>query len=314
MTTTPSARPTATIAMPDHGEEAVLARAQAIARRSTAGRRLPALARLLERLRSGCSARELAAAVHTSPDLATRVLRLANSAAYAPRRPITALDRAIAFIGDIALRQLVLVTAVLARASATPDRTVRYAVARGLAARTGWWEPSEAFTLGLVAELGQVELVEYGGPRYAELVLRASDPDATAPAELALVGTTHTAVGRALAEAWSLPGSVATVMAAHHHSVLAPGSPGDPVRGQPTEVDLVRAAAWLVRDGLAPSPVPPEVIGERCEAALAAPGLERTTLRSELEALRPVVAELLTVFDLGVADPSGLSDRGATVS
>jgi len=314
--------------MRDDGEEAVLARAQVIARRSTTGRLLPALARLLERLRSGCSARELAAAVHTSPDLATRVLRLANSAAYAPRRPITSLDRAIAFIGDIALRQLVLVTAVLARASATPDRTVRYAVARlnadavrtatvarGLAARTGWWEPSEAFTLGLVAELGQVELVEYGGPPYAELVLRALDPDATAPTELALVGTTHTAVGRALAEAWSLPESVATVMAAHHHLVPTPSKPGDPGRGRPTEVDLVRAAAWLVRDGLAPSPVPPEVIGERCEAALAALGLERTTLRSELEALRPVVAELLTVFDLGVADPSGgQSDRGATVS
>jgi hypothetical protein len=62
-----------------------------------------------------------------------------------------------------------------------------------------------------------------------------------------------------------------------------------------------------VRDGLAPSPVPPGVTAERCEAALAALGLERATVRSELEALRPVVAELLTVFDLGVADPSGPS-------
>ncbi|MGD0020084.1 MAG: HDOD domain-containing protein [Candidatus Limnocylindrales bacterium] len=65
------------------------------------------LLRLEQQLRQGDSnARQLARLIDGSPALAARVLRMANSAFYAPAEPVTTLSRAVALLGDTVLRQL----------------------------------------------------------------------------------------------------------------------------------------------------------------------------------------------------------------
>jgi hypothetical protein len=58
----------------------------------------------------------------------------------------------------------------------------------------------------------------------------------------------------------------------------------------------VRAAAWLVRDRFSPSAVSRDLTADRSAAALGVLGLDPRTTRTEVETLRPIVAELLTIF------------------
>jgi len=72
------------------------------------------LLRLEQQLRQGDSnARQLAKLIDGSPALAARVLRMANSAFYAPAEPVTTLSRAVALLGDTVLRQLVLTSLIV---------------------------------------------------------------------------------------------------------------------------------------------------------------------------------------------------------
>ena len=74
------------------------------------------LLRLEQQLRQGDSnARQLAKLIDGSPALAARVLRMANSAFYAPAEPVTTLSRAVALLGDTVLRQLVLTSLIVSR-------------------------------------------------------------------------------------------------------------------------------------------------------------------------------------------------------
>jgi hypothetical protein len=86
------------------------------------------LLRLEQQLRQGDSnARQLAKLIDGSPALAARVLRMANSAFYAPAEPVTTLSRAVALLGDTVLRQLVLTSLIVSRRAG--NRSPREALA-----------------------------------------------------------------------------------------------------------------------------------------------------------------------------------------
>ncbi|GIW20499.1 MAG: hypothetical protein KatS3mg065_0795 [Chloroflexota bacterium] len=65
------------------------------------------------------------------------------------------------------------------------------------------------------------------------------------------------------------------------------------------------AAAWLVRDRFTASRASPELTTERSTATLVALELDPEAVRAQVEALRPDIAELLSVFDLGSAASAG---------
>jgi HD-like signal output (HDOD) protein len=89
------------------------------------------LLRLEQQLRQGDSnARQLAKLIDGSPALAARVLRMANSAFYAPTEPVTTLSRAVALLGDTVLRQLVLTSLIVSRRAG--NRSPREAVSRAI--------------------------------------------------------------------------------------------------------------------------------------------------------------------------------------
>jgi HD-like signal output (HDOD) protein len=90
----------------------------ALAQRARAGQlRLPVLPTVAVELLASVNddnsdARSLAARVQRDPSLAAHVLRVANSARFAPKEPIVSLSQAIGRLGLATLREIVLSVAV----------------------------------------------------------------------------------------------------------------------------------------------------------------------------------------------------------
>jgi len=273
--------------------------ARRIVRRADAIGPSPSLLRLEEHLRRGdTSARQLGRLIEGSPALAARVLRLANSAFYAPSEPVVSLRRAVVLLGDTVLRQLVLTSLITSRRATgrTPRQLLAAArlmgdavrsavVCRALADATRLVAPDDAFAAGLLHDLGHIYLLDDDDDRYASYLLEASDHTDGLEHELILSGTTHTHVGAAFADAWHLPGTVRSVLQEHH----------DPQPG--TLSAIVRASDWLVRELNTTNFKDPRAFADRVDSGLAAIGLDRAAWAARVPAVRDGYAELLTLFD-----------------
>lgn len=272
--------------------------AREIVRRANAVAPSPSLLRLETHLRRGdTSARQIGRLIEGSPALAARVLRLANSAFYAPAEPVVSLSRAVVLLGDTVLRQLVLTSLIASRRAA--DRTPRQALAaarlmgdavrsavvcRALAGLSGITSPDDAFSAGLLHDLGHVYLLDEAGDPYASHLLKADGRNDNLARERILTGTTHVHVGVAFAEEWHLPDAIRDVLRSHH----AP---------QPATLGaVVRASDWLVRELNARNFEDPAIVAGPTDAALATIGLDRTAWAGRIPAVRDEYAELLMFF------------------
>ena len=227
------------------------------------------------------------------------MLRLANSAYYAPRVPIVGLNRAVILLGDTMLRQLVLATLITGRqaSSRTPrqslaaarllgDAVRSAAVCRALADITRIASPDEAFAAGLLHDLGRIYLLDERDDEYTEYVMGSAGLLDSLDEELRLRGTTHTEVGRAFAEEWHLPEAIREVLAGHH----------DP---QPRTLAAVAAASdWIVRELNARSGDDPEQIAAHVATALEAVGVSAERWARRVPEVVEEYAELLSVFDV----------------
>jgi HD-like signal output (HDOD) protein len=275
-----------------------LERAREVLRRAHAVTPSRSLLRLEDSLRKGdASTKQLAQLIEGSPALAARVLRMANSSFYAPAEPIVALGRAVPMLGHTVLRQLVLATLVLSRqetgrstrqgvaAARLTGNAVRAAVvARALAARSRLCPPDDAFSAGLLHDLGHVYLLDDAGDPYAAYLIDEA-PDDSLAREFELTGTTHEDVGLAFSYDWNLPPSLATVLRNHHHP-------------EPHSLAaLVLAADALVAEVHHPSAEGPEAALAWSDAVLGAIGMEREAWEAIAPQVRADYAELLTVFE-----------------
>jgi HD-like signal output (HDOD) protein len=275
-----------------------LDRAREVLRRAHAVTPSRSLLRLEDTLRKGeASTKQLAQLIEGSPALAARVLRMANSSFYAPAEPVVSLGRAVPMLGHTVLRQLVLATLVLSRQEA--NRSVRQGVAaarltgnavraavvaRALGAQSRLCVPDDAFSAGLLHDLGHVYLLDDTGDAYAAYLVDESPAEPLAR-ELELTGTTHQDVGLAFSYDWNLPPSLATVLRDHHNP--------DPR----TLSAVVWAADALVAEVQHPSSPSPEAAIALSGAALAAIGVEREAWEAIAPRVRADYAELLTVFE-----------------
>ncbi|HEX8939073.1 MAG TPA: HDOD domain-containing protein [Candidatus Limnocylindrales bacterium] len=294
-----------------------LDRARAIVHRAHAVSPSPSLLRVEAQLRQGdATARQLARLIEGSPALAARVLRMANSAFYAPAEPVVSLSRAVAILGDTVLRQLVLTSLIVSRraSSRTPRQALAAArltgdavraavVARTLAAASRRADADEAFAGGLLHDLGHVYLLDEVGELYASHLLEARRADQSADAQLAvereLSGTTHQEVGAVFAYDWNLPPVIAQVMWDHHAS-----EPGSLAALVATTDRLVAELAAPALVALGDDPGAAAALAARTEAVeagLAGLGLDRARWADELATVRERTTELLTLFDAEAA-------------
>ncbi len=182
----------------------------------------------------GAQVQEYARAIRTDPALTGRLLRLVNSAFFAQREPVTALDRACTLLGIERLRSFSL-GFYLSRTAST-DREARYSrrvwgesvlracLASELARRLFPSLASEAFIVGLMIDAGLPLMEKLIGPAFAAIVERDEPPSRQFVLEFRSLPFTHVDVIKVLATRWKLPEVLSRPLEWHHTS------PGDTSR------------------------------------------------------------------------------------
>ena len=163
-------------------------------------------------------AQSLGRTLGLDPALVAKVLRLANSAYFGLSGKVSAPSFAVTVVGFSTVRSLAV--AAIAGLEDAPealdgfwDRSVLTAVVAGeVASRVGAKAP-DAFSVGLLARLGQALLVRCDPERYPLLVAEAADREELLEAEGRRYGAHHTRVSAEALAAWSFPDDLSEAMA-----------------------------------------------------------------------------------------------------
>jgi diguanylate cyclase (GGDEF)-like protein len=174
------------------------------------------------------SVAEIAHVLETDPALAGRILKLANSASAGASRTIASVRDAVTRLGVRTLRNSVLAFSLVAKYGRGTCRQFDYqgfwsqslaaAVAAQLLARNrGSSVPEEAFTAGLLCQVGRLALASIYPQEYGDILgQQAADPDhQLVRLEREAFATDHNEFTAALLQNWGLPRSV--IEAAHYH-------------------------------------------------------------------------------------------------
>ena len=173
------------------------------------------------------SSREVAEVLRADPGATMRLLKLVNSAVYAPVRPITTVDQAVAIAGLGAVESMLLAVGVnVALHSESVEgldqrRFWSAAARRGAIAKTFAHElhPATAghcFTAALLQDMA-VPLIAVSRPDYRPLLLEwHGGGDDLHRLEASSFGWSHDHVGELLCSTWDLPEDLAQAIGGHH--------------------------------------------------------------------------------------------------
>ncbi len=154
--------------------------------------------------------------------LAGQVMKSANSAVFGTREEISDIRHAIAFLGPVNARQVMMVAALgplFASKSLHElwEHSLETApLAERLATLAGWSEPAVAYLAGLVHDVGRLaiqQLFETGQEVFHRLVERGCAP---VFAELVVCGLDHGEAGAEALRLWAFPERLVTAVRFHH--------------------------------------------------------------------------------------------------
>ncbi len=185
---------------------------------------------------------ELVAIVRTEPTLVARILRLCNSARSGLDVEISSIADAISMLGSRNLVQLVLITCSSgmfcgAKNSlyADPATLWHHSVACALAcqliaARTGQVSPANAFTAGILHDVGKIVIAQATDVAQVLDAIAASgqDHDSHVGFERRMFGIDHARAAGLVADSWQLPATLANAMRSHHDEKAMAGDDAMP--------------------------------------------------------------------------------------
>jgi len=175
--------------------------------------------------------------IKTDWTLTGRLLKLANSAFYAQRSPVTKLDRALILLG-LERTKAISLGFYLARAAAPPDVKELARIVWGESVYRGGLcavmaravcpaVAAEAFIVGLMLDCGQPLMAKLIGPGYTALRQEAATPAKLHTIEFDRLEYTHADVAAVMMKRWKLPTLLARPIAWHHTLPIA-GKTSDP--------------------------------------------------------------------------------------
>lgn len=173
----------------------------------------------------------------SDPTLATRVLKVVNSAFYRREREVTTPRAAIRLLGVEAIRSIALAASLhrlfrrrISIGDFDPATLWSHSVAVGIAARSisrkaGFGLPEEAMLAGLLHDIGIIVAMQAWPAESAEVIRRARESDSATLREVELeeIGATHEQFGAALCERWKFPSFLAAACRYHHDFSVASG-------------------------------------------------------------------------------------------
>lgn len=172
--------------------------------------------------REDLSLGELSGLIGRDQALAARVLRVANSARYAPSREVDTLQDAAALLGLRTLRELTLSVSVMG-VFPSPEGFDRLAFWRGTLAVASHAQalaplldvdPAVAYLGGLMLRTGQILMAMVDPSGAAEVARHALAPDSRIDFESGILGCAHPEITAEMARHWGFPTGLVTAFGA----------------------------------------------------------------------------------------------------
>ncbi len=176
---------------------------------------------------------DIAEVIETDQALATRVLKVVNSSAYAAREKISSIQRAVVHMGLTEIRSITIGLSVMQMFPGRPglagfDREAFWnhclstgQLAKAMALRLGYNFQGDDYTAGLLHDIGKILLDQYFQDDFVDAIQESRDRGIPLhQAEAKFIGGTHFQVGAWLVKRWRLPPSIYDVVA-HHHAPSA---------------------------------------------------------------------------------------------
>jgi putative nucleotidyltransferase with HDIG domain len=166
------------------------------------------------------SVQRVAELLETDPILATRVLRVVNSAALAGKQPCTNIQAAITRLGSRQLRS-VIVDASVGSVFESRDQRIAQAtkglwqhsvavamLSRDIGILLGSGDPEDSYLAGLLHDVGKPVLAILLLEAEKQASLRTTSPWIGSDLWVKVLQRSHRQVGVALAKKWQLPGHI----------------------------------------------------------------------------------------------------------
>ncbi len=174
------------------------------------------------------SAADMGKVISQDQSLTARILRLVNSAYYGFPRKISTVTQAVVILGFRTVRDLVLSISVSelfkGKKQAGMDVEALWlhnlgvaVTSKILAQRIDYDQPDEAFTAGLLHDLGKLVLIKFMPKDYEKVATIAKNGGKwIRDVEEGILGVDHAVVGKWVAEKWKFPPQLTHAILMHH--------------------------------------------------------------------------------------------------
>lgn len=168
---------------------------------------------------------DLGSVVASDPALTAAVLRAANSATSSPLARVRTAHLAMVRMGIAETRRIIMGIALstafhdLRRSGIDENELWRHLIATAvLADAIAWGEvkQTEAFTAGLLHDLGRLAMAAGDPTKYSRVVVLARSGTPAGEAERAVFGIDHADWGVEIGRAWGFPDEIVEAIADHH--------------------------------------------------------------------------------------------------
>ncbi len=180
------------------------------------------------------SINDIIAVLNQDQVLTTRILRVANSSYYSPREEITTIDRAVVTLGFDMIRSLAVSVSFIQHFSPVNRcegfelglfwaHTIAVgAFSEILARQWGSIDPGDAFTAGILHDIGKLVMLIYFEEEFKQVLKKAADEKIDFfEAEMSQLGVSHAFVASLLLRHWNIP-EVLVGAIENHHQLLVP--------------------------------------------------------------------------------------------
>ncbi len=182
------------------------------------------------------SGRDLERVISLDPVIMGEILKLANSALYSPKFPITALRHAISYLGLEVVKNLVMMVSLKSMVLGEEDPEVEgflkelwihsaasAIISRFIADSSPALDKEEAFVCGLFHDVGKLLMLKFSSEAYLPIVGRVRKGEGGfLELEEGELGLNHGMAGAVVMEAWEMPGHLINLVKQHHARVEHP--------------------------------------------------------------------------------------------
>lgn len=210
------------------------------------------------------SAKDVERGIIRDQGLTTKILKLANSAYYGLSRNVRSVSEATVLLGFQAIKSMVLATSVgkvmdrelpgyaLGKEALWRQSQICAITTRVVAKKCRYPKADQAYTAGLLRDIGKVVLDHYMRAQYETVVTQVYGSDRTfLEVERSVLGFDHGQVGAHIAEKWHLPEELVEAIATHHTPEQATINPKMTAMVHVADVMVMMMGLHLGIDGMA---------------------------------------------------------------